>query len=100
MEDKVTLVRWVLDADSTFTVDINLIGHLQQAVTENFHGTSIHQLQVCIANIPDTAEEMQNFKFEDHIVPRGPAKISKVFESGFPEGCIHVAIKCRQGLNM
>ena len=84
MASKVTLVCWVLGYDSTFVVDINpdnLIGHLKQAVVESFHGTSVHQLLLCIANIPDTIEELQNFKFEDHEVLRGSAKISKVFQS-------------------
>ena len=51
------------------------------------------QFKLCVPNIPDTVEEMQNFKFEDHIVPRGTDIISEVFERGFLEDCIHAAIK-------
>ena len=47
-------------------------------VKDILHNTSGRQFELCVANIPDTIEEMQNFKFEDHIVLRGSARISKV----------------------
>lgn len=96
MAGKVTLIYWVLGDEHSFTVEIspdNLIGQLQRAIADDFK-VNIRQLELYISNIQDTTEERQNFKFEDHKVLRGSIKISTGFNSGFLEGCIHVAIKC------
>ncbi|KAF8466253.1 hypothetical protein BDZ91DRAFT_725897 [Kalaharituber pfeilii] len=98
----ITLVCWVHGYTSSFPVDIDrnkIIGHLKEAiVTEKpnrFNGLDADQLELCVANIPDTEEAMRGFTFGNAL--RGSDTIQDIvnehFQGSLPRKTIHIAIQ-------
>ncbi|RPB23687.1 hypothetical protein L211DRAFT_235787 [Terfezia boudieri ATCC MYA-4762] len=101
-----TLICWVHGDPSLapFPIDIDwnkTIGHLKMAiVTVNpncFNSIDAPQLELCVANIPDTEKAMNEFVFKDDNKLRGSAKIQHIikdhFQGSLPDLTIHFAIK-------
>jgi hypothetical protein len=102
--DLFTIFCWVQDDDFPFLVDIDsnkTIGHLKESILAkkpNLSITDASTLQLCVADIPDTDTDREQFSFEDRKVLPGSDELSYVFKDGPPKKRhIHIAIKKPNG---
>lgn len=99
-----TLICWVHGDPRSFAIDIDrnkTIAHLQNAiVTYNpnlFNNFDSKDLQICVANIPDTKKARNEFVFEvdDNISGSDTVQdiITDHFQGSLPGRKIHLAVK-------
>ncbi|KAF8431114.1 hypothetical protein BGX38DRAFT_359573 [Terfezia claveryi] len=95
MPNFIKLFCWVHGTQSSFPVMIDrdeTIGDLR--VILSLQGSAIaSQLELCVANIPDTKKARSEFVFQDDDVLPGSRRISKIFPKELPEDTIHIAIQ-------
>ncbi|KAF8438292.1 hypothetical protein BGX38DRAFT_1209848, partial [Terfezia claveryi] len=95
MPNFIKLFCWVHGTQSSFPVMIDrdeTIGDLR--VILSLQGSTIaSQLELCVANIPDTKKARSEFVFQDDDVLPGSRRISKIFPKELPEDTIHIAIQ-------
>jgi hypothetical protein len=105
MENKKRFICWVHDEKSSFPVHIdpeNTICKLKNAIFAKkrncFREIDSHQLELYVANIPDTKEAMLSFSFAELNMPAGSDEIIEYFPGRLPKNTIHFAIKrpCKQ----
>ena len=93
----ITLFCWVLGGRRPFPIVIDgnkTVSDLTKAIIARTPWSSsvAQDLQLCLANIPDTRDARNKFVFEDSDLP-GSMMLSEVFPGQLPENHIHLIIK-------